>query len=160
MEQDPNSPIEAKAVSVTAFFDEELRAISDKMERAESTHVDVDTNGTVRRRQQEILHFGQRQIELEHNRAFVLEVLAKTPQTSETSGIGYYFVGKLDEIDLTIERIGQHRHGVIIEEGTVKGKEQELEHLRTIRSDMLRIGNHVLSLIGEPPLVDKKDSAN
>ncbi len=122
------------------------------MERARSLAIGVDANGTVRRKQQETLHLEQRGTELNHARAFVLGTLAKTPQ-----GIGYFFLGKLDEIDLEIERVKFNAHGVIFEGGVVKGKRQELEHLRTIRADTVDIANFVLDALGQPPLVDKKN---
>ena len=158
-EQGRQNPLEARAAGIAAFFDKESKKISDRTERARSLAIGVDTNGAVKRRQQQILHLEQRQIELNHARAFVLGVLSNTPQASETPSVGYYFVEKLNEIDLEIERIQSYPRGVIIELGVVKGKRQELEHLSTIRADMLRVGNHVLGLLGEPPLVDEKNPA-
>lgn len=68
-------------------------------------------------------------------------------------------MGKLDEIDLEIERIQSHPLSVIFEKGIVKGRKQELDHLSKIRADMLRVGNHVLDILGQPLLVDEKNPA-
>ena len=155
MEQREQKPPETRTASIADFFNKKSKKISDKMGRARSLAIGVDTNGTVRRREQEILHLEQREAELSHVRDFVLGALAEAPQA-----IGYFFLGKLDEIDLEIERIQSHPNGVFFEERVVKGKKQELEHLRTIRADMLRDGNFVLDVLGQPPLADEKNPLN
>ncbi len=125
------------------------------MEKARVLNIDVETRGDVRRKPQEILHLEERETELAHDHDFVLGFLANTP--TQTSGIGDFFEGKLDEIDLEIKRTEAHPIGVIFDGGLVRGKKQALHHLRTIRTDMLRVGNHVLDVLGQPPLVDKKN---
>jgi len=157
--KDKETPPEVIAAALSVFFDKESKKISTRLETARSIVNGVDTNGAVVRKRQQILHLEERQAELDHISSFVLKVITSTTQTSEIPSIGYYFVGKLDEIDLEIKRIQSHPHGVIFEQGVVKGRSQELKHLAIIRSDMLRVGNYVLGLLGEPPLVDEKNPA-
>ncbi|MEK7502189.1 MAG: hypothetical protein AAB609_01550 [Patescibacteria group bacterium] len=150
----PSTP-EERASAIADLFRDELKKISDKLEKARALNIDVETRGDVRRKPQEILHLKERETELVHDRGFVLGVLANTP--TQTSGIGDFFAGKLDEIDLEIKRTEAHPSGVIFDEGPIRGKKQALHHLSTIRADMLRAGNHVLGVLGQPPLADKKN---
>ncbi len=152
MEQSrPSTPEERKS-AISDFFEKELRKISGKLETARALAMGVDTNGAVKRRQQEILHLEERQRELNHDRDFVLGTLTEPPEA-----IRYFLLGKIDEIDLESERIESHPSSVIFDGGPVRGKEQELHHLRTILADTFRVGNHVLGVLGQPPLADKKN---
>ncbi|GEM_PF-3723968 len=147
----PSTPEERRS-AISDFFEKELKKISGKLEIARALAMGVDTNGAVRRRQQEILHLEQRETELGHDRGFVLEALTESPEA-----IRYFLLGKIDEIDLESKRIESHPSSLIFDGGPVKGKEQELHHLRTILADTFRVGNHVLGVLGQPPLVDKKN---
>jgi len=158
MEKGRKNPPEAIASAISAFFDEESKTISSEIKEAESMPIGVNANRTVTRRDQKILHLEQSQTELDHTRAFVLRIFNNTPQAMQASEIRGFFEGKLDEISIETERVSTHPHGVILEGGIVKGIEQELDHLTSIRADMFRIGNHVLSLFGEPPLADEEGS--
>lgn len=150
----PSTPEEGRS-AVSDLFGKELGKISDKLKKARALDLGVETKGDVRRRHQEILHLEERETELAHDRDFVLGTL--TGPTTQTSGIGDFFAGKLDEIDLEIKRTEDHPSSVIFDGGPVRGKKQALHHLATIRADMLRVGNHVLDVLGQPPLIDKKN---
>ena len=156
MEQGRKTPPEVIAASIDKFFGIESKKISNRMQRVTSLAKGVDTNGSVVRKQQQILHLEERKTELDHVHSFVSRILADITQTSEIPSIRYYFVGKIDEIDLEAKRIQSDPRGVIFENGIVKGIKQEQHHLAIIRADMLRVGNHVLDLLGQPPLVDEK----
>lgn len=157
MEKGRESPPEERAASITTYFDDESKKISDRMKKVRARTDGVYTNGTINRRRQEVLHLEQRHAELINDRTAVLQMLSERP--TQTYGIRIFFERKLDEIDLEIEARKSHSHRVILEKGTVIGVPQQLSHLATMRTDMFRIGNHVLGLLGEHLLTDKKDSA-
>lgn len=150
MEQRRPSTPEERTAAIAGIFDDELKKIAEKIAQARDLELHVDTNGAVRRRQHEILNLQQRQAELTRDRNLVLGGITAPP------AIRHLFETRIRKIDLEAERVTSHSLGVLFERGAVIGKEQELEHLDTVRTDMLRVGNAVLDILGEPPLVDKK----
>lgn len=159
METRIQSPLEAKAAGIAAFFDKESKKIAGKIKKAEKLNTGVNIGGSsVIRGEQRTLHLEHRQTELEDARSIVLEVITKTPKASQGSSIHNYFSSRVAEIDLETERIDK-KQDMFKEGGVRKSKRQEREQLNTLRTDMFRVGNHVLSVIGGPPLIDTRNSA-